>query len=133
MTNDLSSPLAQAVRQQEVEDLKALLPLQAEPESTPSTRTYLHTLAIGQLAALCLAQAELAPHLAALQVTADGIAAYLQDWQAQMQRLGEALDRAPGIAVDRPGWAGFVADFCSVRRVELARSRQAARPRFAGG
>ena len=75
--------------------MRALLPLYAEPERTPSTRTYLHTLAIGQLAALCLAQAELAPHLAALQATADGIAAYLQDWRANLQRLGEALDSAP--------------------------------------
>jgi glutamine---fructose-6-phosphate transaminase (isomerizing) len=74
--------------------LRALLPLYAEPESTPSTRTYLHTLAIGQLAALCLAQAELAPQLAALRAAADGIAAYLQDWRAHLQRLGAALDRA---------------------------------------
>ena len=91
MTNDLSSPLAQAVLQREVGGLKALLPLRAEPESTPSTRTYLHTLAIGQLAALCLAQAELAPHLAALQVTADGIAAYLQDWRAQIEQLAHSI------------------------------------------
>jgi glucosamine--fructose-6-phosphate aminotransferase (isomerizing) len=91
ITNDLSSPLAQAVHQQGGVGLKALLPLYAEPESTPSTRTYLHTLAIGQLAALCLAQADLAPHLVALQVTADGIEAYLQDWRVQLQRLGEAL------------------------------------------
>ena len=91
MTNDLSSPLAQAVLQREVGGLKTLLPLRAEPESTPSTRTYLHTLAIGQLAALCLAQAELAPHLAALQVTADGIAAYLQDWRAQIEQLAHSI------------------------------------------
>lgn len=97
MTNELTSPLAlvaQAARQPGDAGLRALLPLHAEPENTPSTRTYLHTLAIGQLAALRLAQAQLAPHLAALQAAADGIAAYLEDWRTQVQRLGEALDRA---------------------------------------
>ena len=93
MTNDLSSSLAQAARQQGGVGLKALLQLHAEPESTPSTRTYLHTLALGQLAALYLAQADMTAHLAALQDSAEGIAVYLQDWQAQMQRLGEAIDR----------------------------------------
>jgi glucosamine--fructose-6-phosphate aminotransferase (isomerizing) len=92
MTNDLSSPLAQATGEQGSAGLRALLPLYAEPESTPSTRTYLHTLAISQLAALYLAQAELAPHLAALQAAADGIAAYLQDWRDQMQHLREAIE-----------------------------------------
>jgi glucosamine--fructose-6-phosphate aminotransferase (isomerizing) len=92
MTNDLASPLAYAALRQDGEGLRALLPLYAEPENTPSTRTYLHTLAIGQLAALCLFQADLAPHLAALQATADGIAAYLNDWRAHLQHLGEALD-----------------------------------------
>jgi glucosamine--fructose-6-phosphate aminotransferase (isomerizing) len=94
MTNDLSSPLAQAARQQDGVVLRALLPLYAEPERTPSTRTYLHTLAIGQLAALFLSQAELAPHLAELQSSADGIEVYLRDWQGQIQRLERALDSA---------------------------------------
>ncbi len=131
MTNDLSSPLAQAVLQQEVGGLKALLPLRAEPESTPSTRTYLHTLAIGQLAALCLAQAELAPHLAALQVTADGIAAYLQD-SARSDRAISPFYRGWN-SLDRAGGPGLFSYICSVGRAELARGRQAARPRFAGG
>jgi glutamine---fructose-6-phosphate transaminase (isomerizing) len=95
MTNDLTSPLAKAALRQDSIQLRALLSLHAEPERTPSTRTYLHTLAIGQLAALYLARAELAPHLATLGSTADGIAAYLQEWRAHLQRLGEALDCVP--------------------------------------
>jgi glutamine---fructose-6-phosphate transaminase (isomerizing) len=99
MTNDLARPLAHAALRQDGQGLQALLPLYAEPESTPSTRTYLHTLAIGQLAALGLVQAELAPHQAALQATADSIAAYLQDWRAHLQHLGEALDSTRSIVL----------------------------------
>ncbi len=130
MTNDLHSPLAHAALHLNKVDLRVLLPLYAEPESTPSTRTYLHTLAIGQLAALYLTQVELAPHLAALQAAADSIAAYLQDWRAHLQRLGEVAGKGPaGIPVDRPGRARPVADFCIFRGAESARSRQAARLR----
>ena len=44
--NDLQSPLAQAAA--------ACIPMHAEPEATVSTRTYVNTLALGQLAAIAL-------------------------------------------------------------------------------
>ena len=136
MTNDLSSPLAQAARRQDGVGFRALLPLHAEPESTPSTRTYLHTLAIGQLAALSLAQAELAPHLAALQIYRrwhGGLSAGLarsicSDWERRWTRSAGTA----GIPVDRPGRARPVIGFRFFRGAKLARSCQAARPGLAG-
>ena len=91
MTNEVSSPLAKSALEPGRSMLGALAPLYAKPEETPSTRTYLHTIAIGQLVALCLAGEQLAPHLAALQATADGIADYLKDWKAHMERIRQAV------------------------------------------
>ncbi len=91
--NDLSSPLAQAARG-DSSGMRLLLPLHAEPEATPSTRTYLHTLAISQLAALALSGAGLAPHLAALQAFSDSLEDYLDVWQVRFALLGAALEEA---------------------------------------
>ena len=94
MTNETSSSLAQATMQGGETGSRVLLPLYAKPEKTPSTRTYLHTLAIGQLAALRLARNDLSLHLAALMETADGIENYLKDWKTRMEQLGKALKGA---------------------------------------
>jgi hypothetical protein len=105
MTNDLSSPLARAASQPRGRIMGALLPLHAEPESTPSTRTYLHTLAIGQLTALFLAQLNWLHMTAAIY--RDGIAATCS-WQSHLQRLGETLTRSAGIGRSSC-WAWIVA------------------------
>jgi|GEM_PF-134985 len=103
LTNDLDSPLAQATENPGSIKQCVRMPLLAEPENTPSTRTYLHTLALGQLAALYLSQADLSPHRAALQLTASGIAAYLDNWQGHLREAGELVERAaspvPSIAL----------------------------------
>lgn len=78
-TNDLDSPVAQGAT--------AAMGLYAEPEQTVSTRTYLHTLASTQLAAAALLGQELAPRMAELVQAADGISAYLAEWEAHMAQI----------------------------------------------
>lgn len=82
-TNDLDSPVAQAAR--------AAMGLYAEPEQTVSTRTYLHTLASTQLAAAALLGQELTPRMAELAGAAEGISAYLADWDAHMARIAKQV------------------------------------------
>jgi glucosamine--fructose-6-phosphate aminotransferase (isomerizing) len=79
VVNDAQSPLAQAA--------SMVLPLNAEPEKTVSTRTYLNTLALGQLAALRLVGEDLASHIHDLEATADAMQAYLEDWQARLEQI----------------------------------------------
>lgn len=81
--NDLSSPLAQAAQY--------LNPIYAEAEATVSTRTYVNTLAVAQLAALALMGQDVEPARAALLQTADAMQAYLETWEERVQRLSELL------------------------------------------
>jgi glucosamine--fructose-6-phosphate aminotransferase (isomerizing) len=78
-TNDPASPLAMAA------DLT--LSIDALVEETVSTRTYLNSLAITQLAALALCGANLAPHRADLEQVMTGIAGYLASWEAHLRTL----------------------------------------------
>jgi len=95
LTNDASSPLGQAAQKHQAES-GAMLLLNAEPEQAPSTRTYLNTLAIGQLAALWLRQAmdgqiDLSQGLADLEATSRGIEAYLGEWEHRLSQLQEVI------------------------------------------
>jgi glucosamine--fructose-6-phosphate aminotransferase (isomerizing) len=83
VTNDLESPLAQGAT--------TTIPLHAAPEQTVSTRTYLHSLAFGQLAALILTGRETAQHLADLAKTAQAIESYLEDWERQLNHIAETI------------------------------------------
>jgi glucosamine--fructose-6-phosphate aminotransferase (isomerizing) len=83
--NDLSSPLAQAAQ-------KNVIPIHAEVEKTVSTRTYINTLAVGQLAALYLTNGDLKQGMDNLQRTASGLVDYFSDWENHLQAI---KDRVP--------------------------------------
>lgn len=108
ITNDTLSPLAEATglmaetgRQDGGHLSGVLLPLHTEPELAVSTRTYLNTLAVAQLAAhtLCSYAAhgggKLLRHFDDLERSIDGIETYLSDWEERLGRIGEAVG-APG-------------------------------------
>ncbi len=95
LTNEPHSPLGQVAREWKSGHL---LPLWAEAEATVSTRTYLNTLALAQLAA----QALLSPPQVAslkrdLSAAAGAIESYLEQWMGVMQQIDAFLDAlAPG-------------------------------------
>jgi len=82
--NDLESPLAKAAQIQ--------IPIHAEVERTVSTRTYVNTLAVGQLAALALLGRDVEPARAELMQTASAMEAYLADWESRTKQIGKAID-----------------------------------------
>ena len=92
-TNDLSSPLAGAVERGIGSSI--LLPIDADPETTISTRTYMNSLAICQLAARLLCAADLSPAQEALQVTAQAMEVYLQGWETHLQEIAAQVGK-PG-------------------------------------
>lgn len=87
VVNDLDSPLAQSATH--------LLPINAAPERTVSTRTYLNSLALGQLVALQLLGQSLDQGMAQLQAVSAAIAVYLSSWPAPLEELATAV-REPG-------------------------------------
>ena len=87
--NDLESPLAKAAS--EFNELSACVPINAAVEKTVSTRTYINSLAVSQLAALALCGQEIAPALEAMLETAGAMQRYLENWEARVQRIGELL------------------------------------------
>ncbi len=87
--NDLESPLAIATAK--FNRLSACVPVNAEVEKTVSTRTYVNSLAVGQLAALALTGEEVTPTRTAMQETAEAMQAYLEDWEAQLQSIGKLV------------------------------------------
>ena len=107
ITNDSESPLAVAARKMlEAGNPSAcpqggdLLSLNTEPEMAVSTRTYLNTLAIVQLAALALGRhapgsSDLQHHLTDLERTIDGIGAYLANWEERLKQIAAQVG-APG-------------------------------------
>jgi glucosamine--fructose-6-phosphate aminotransferase (isomerizing) len=108
ITNDLGSPLAEAAHlmaktgEQQAHPLRGvLLPLYTEPELAVSTRTFVNTLAIAQLAALALCSyapresGKLHHHFSDLESTIDGMDAYLSMWEDKLDQVGKAVG-APG-------------------------------------
>ena len=91
VTNDPASPLARA---SEVAVL-----LHAKPEKSVSTRTYLNTLALAQLAALALLGAPLESVYGELRRSADGLESYLQGWEQHVQAIGALVGRPRSLAV----------------------------------
>ena len=87
--NDLDSPLARAAGTLNL--FSALLPIDAAPEATVSTRTYLNTLALTQLAALYLCGESLAGHLDDLRETAQALADYLEKWDENLRHITRAV------------------------------------------
>lgn len=89
VTNDMDSPLAKVVRGRT--EPAALLSINAEPERSVSTRTYVNSLAVCQLAASVLSGEDSSPTFRELQQAADGLADYLADWQEHLKAIGEQL------------------------------------------
>jgi glucosamine--fructose-6-phosphate aminotransferase (isomerizing) len=89
--NDLNSPLAQAAQYH--------IPINAEVEKTVSTRTYVNTLAMSQLAALALTNRDIQKGVDELNFTADGLADYLSDWENQLQTIQGRIMRTPNLVL----------------------------------
>ena len=81
--NDLESPLAKAAQ--------VKIPINAGAEHTVSTRTYVNSLAVGQLAALALLGRDVETARAELMQTASAMEAYLATWESRVQQLGKAI------------------------------------------
>lgn len=82
--NDLDSPLAAAAR-------KSIIPIHAKGEKTVSTRTYINSLAAGQLAALSLIGGDLQRGLDNLEQTASGLIEYLLDWEENLRTIQKRI------------------------------------------
>lgn len=103
-TNEPDSPLARGA--------DAVLELHAGEEFTVSTKTYLNTLAVAQLAGLCLTGAPLEPALQDLQTTQAGIQAFLEAFEANLAEVASQagqlervflLGRGPSLATAETG------------------------------
>ena len=81
--NDLESPLTKAAQYQ--------IPIHAEVEKNVSTRTYINSLAVGQLAALALLGRDVEVARAELMQTASAMESYLANWESRTQQIGKAL------------------------------------------
>jgi glucosamine--fructose-6-phosphate aminotransferase (isomerizing) len=91
LTNDLASPLAEAAG--------IALSINAKAEHTVSTRTYLNTLAISQLAALHLAGHDLQPGFVELKQAGQSLAQYLGGLQEQVEYLIENVGFPPNLLI----------------------------------
>jgi len=89
--NDLESPLAQAASYQ--------VPIRAEVEQTVSTRTYINTLAVGQLAVLALLGKDVETARADMLQTASLMKEYLATWETRVAKLGELIGFPKRLAV----------------------------------
>lgn len=89
--NDLNSPLAQAAQYR--------IPINVEVEKTVSTRTYVNTLAVNQLAVLALTNGNIQKGLDDLNATANGMADYFADWETHLQTIRERFTRTPNLAL----------------------------------
>ncbi|MFN8382478.1 MAG: SIS domain-containing protein [Anaerolineales bacterium] len=81
--NDLESPLAKAAQVQ--------IPIRAEVEKTVSTRTFVNTLGVGQLAALALLGKDVEVARAELLQTAAAMKGYLANWESVTKQLGASI------------------------------------------
>ena len=87
--NDIASPLAQAAQ--------CYVPINAEVEKTVSTRTYVNTLAVGQLAALALTNGNVQKGLDDLNASAAGMTDYFANWETHLQTIRERITRTPSL------------------------------------
>ena len=89
--NDLESPLGKAAQVQ--------IPINAGAEHTVSTRTYINSLAVGQLAALTLLGKDIKAAHAELMQTASAMETYLANWENRVQGLGKTLGFPKRLAI----------------------------------
>jgi glucosamine--fructose-6-phosphate aminotransferase (isomerizing) len=69
----------------------ASLPIHAQVEKTVSTRTYVNSLAVNQLAAMSLANDDLTQGWEDLRVTSSGLIEYLGNWEEHLRTLQDRL------------------------------------------
>lgn len=89
--NDLESPLAKAAQ--------VRIPINAGSEHTVSTRTYVNSLAVGQLAALALLGKDVEPARAELMQTVSAVQDYLANWESHVQQIGKAIGFPKRLAI----------------------------------
>jgi len=89
--NDLESPLAKAGQYH--------VPIHAGAEHTVSTRTYVNTLAVGQLAALALLGRDVESARRELMQTASAMGSYLSEWESRVQEIGNAIEFPKRLAI----------------------------------
>jgi glucosamine--fructose-6-phosphate aminotransferase (isomerizing) len=92
-SNDNSSPLAELIRADPERSI--LLPINAEPETTVSTRTYLNSLALCQLGARAMCGDELGDAIAELEAAMDEMALYLDQWEEHYEVIASKVEN-PG-------------------------------------
>jgi glucosamine--fructose-6-phosphate aminotransferase (isomerizing) len=71
--------------------------MHAEVEKTVSTRTYVNTLAVSQLAVLALTNGDIQKGLDELNATADGMTNYFADWDTHLQTIRGRITRSPNL------------------------------------
>ena len=81
--NNMESPLAKAAQYH--------VPIHAGAEHTVSTRTYLNTLAVGQLAVLVLLGKDVETARTELMQTISVMQDYLADWESHVEEIGKAV------------------------------------------
>lgn len=81
--NDMESPLAKAAQYQ--------VPIHAGAEHTVSTRTYVNTLAVGQLTALALLGRDVESARRELMQTISAMKEYLADWESRLKEIGKVI------------------------------------------
>jgi glucosamine--fructose-6-phosphate aminotransferase (isomerizing) len=91
LVNDMESPLAKAAQYQ--------VPIFAGAEHSVSTRTYVNTLAVGQLAALALLGRDVEPALKELMQTASSMRGYLADWENRVKHIGSTIGYPKRLAI----------------------------------
>ncbi len=90
-TNISDSPLAQQAGQ--------AVPIYTGNDLTLSTRSYIGTLAVTQLMALNLLGKSIDREMKDLRVTAAGIRAYTDNWEANLKTLDEQIGRVERLAI----------------------------------
>ena len=116
-TNDLSSPLAEFVLANRPDS--ALIPINAEPESSVSTRTYLNSLALCQLGARVLYGEDSSSSYASLEVAMDAMEAYLDNWEEHKEVIGSRLGKPKNLVLIGRG-SSVASAYCGAVIIEEA-------------
>jgi len=95
--NDLESPLAKTVKT--FNGLSANIPMQATVEKTVSTRTYVNSLALGQLTAIGLLGKDVEAARFDLLKTVVAMEEYLSNWASRVTELSEQLSFPKHLAI----------------------------------
>ena len=89
--NDMASPLAEAVQ--------VHVQIRADVEKTVSTRTYVNTRAVGQLASLALLGKDVETARDELRQIADAMESYLANWESRVEQIGKTIGFPQRLAI----------------------------------